>query len=154
MTTVADLIRAPHHTAVCVEDFEAARDFYTGMLGFRLEGEMDQRKEPALGTVVGLPGACIRWAMLALGSHRIELFKYHAPAGEHRPRRQCDGGYTHIAFEVTDVDAAYARLTGAGYRTTAPPQVLRGGRTKVIYVLAPENCVTELLEFPPGPYED
>jgi hypothetical protein len=52
-----------------------------------------------------------------------------------------------MAFEVTDVDAAYGRLTEAGYRTTCPSQKLRGGRSKVIYVLAPEHNAVELIEF-------
>lgn len=146
--SVSDLVRRAHHTALCVEDFAAARDFFVDILGFTVEGEMDQRQEPGLAAVVALPGAVIRWGMLMRDHYRIELFKYYQPAGRKDPVRQCDLGYTHMAFEVTDVEAAYARLTGAGYRTTCPPQKLRGGRTKVIYLLAPENNVVELIEFP------
>lgn len=144
---VDDLIVRAHHAAVCVQDFERSRDFYVAMLGFRVEDEMDQRGEPALGQVVGLPGAVIRWGMLERDGFRLELFKYYTPEGQRVPGRQCDAGYTHVAFEVRDVDAAYARLTAAGHRTTASPQVLRGGRTKVIYVLAPEGSVVELIQF-------
>jgi glyoxylase I family protein len=145
--SVDDLITRAHHAAVCVQDFVAARDFYVDVLGFRVEGEMDRRDEPALGTVVGLPGAVVRWAVLARDSFRLELFKYYAPAGRTEANRQCDAGYTHVAFEVRDVDETYRRLTVAGHRTTAPPQILRGGRTKVIYLLAPEDSVVELIEF-------
>lgn len=150
---LGDLVRCPHHTAICVDDFAHARDFYVNVLGFAVEGEIDRRDEPDLGRVVGLPGAVIRWAMLVLGEYRVELFKYYQPAGRQEIGRQCDRGYTHMAFQVSDVDAAYERVTEAGYRTIAPPLRLRGGRSKVIYVLAPEGNVTELLEFPPGPYE-
>lgn len=145
--SVDDLITRAHHAAVCVTDFDAARDFYVQVLGFRVEGEMDQRAEPALGTVVGLPGAVVRWGMLVREAFRLELFKYYTPEGCPTPNRQCDAGYTHVAFEVRDVDEAYRRLTDAGYATTAPPQVLRGGRTKVIYLLAPEGSIVELIEF-------
>lgn len=151
---IAGLITATHHTAVCVDDFEAARDFYVDVLGFTVSGEMERRAEPALGEVVGLPGAVIRWALLSREDHRIELFKYLEPQGRKDIRTQCDCGYTHMAFEVSDVDTAYAKLTAAGYRTYSPPMRLRGGRTKVVYVLAPEGNVTELMEFPPGPYDD
>ena len=48
---------------------------------------------------------------------------------------------------ITDVDEAYRRLRAAGYATTAAPQSLRGGATRVLYVLAPEGNVTELIEF-------
>lgn len=146
-TSVDDLITRAHHAAVCVRDFDAARDFYVGTLGFRVEAEIDRRDEPALGTVVGLPGAVVRWGMLARGAFRLELFKFYTPDGRAAPARQCDAGYTHVAFEVSDVDEAYRRLTEAGHATTAPPQSLRGGRTRVIYLLAPEGSVVELVEF-------
>ncbi len=146
--SVADAVRHVHHTALCVTDFERARDFYVDFLGFELEGEMDQRNEPELGTVVGLDGAMIRWALLRLGTHRIELFKYHQPQGKSDARRQCDFGFTHLAFEVGDVDAVYARTQEAGYEAISPPQVMRGGRTKAFYLLEPEGAVTEFIEFP------
>lgn len=151
--SVTDLIKRPHHTALCVEDFAAARDFFVDILGFTLEGEIDHRQEPELAKVVALPSPVIRWGMLVRDHYRIELFKYYEPAGSKDAVRQCDLGYTHVAFEVTDVDAAYARLTEAGYRTTCPPQKLRGGRTKVIYVLAPERNVVELIEFLTSPVQ-
>ena len=37
------LVVRPHHTALCVDDFDAARDFFTGLVGMQVEGEMDQR---------------------------------------------------------------------------------------------------------------
>ncbi len=151
--SVADLIKRPHHTALCVGDFAAARDFFIDILGFTVEGEIDHRQEPGLAEVVALPGAVVRWGMLVRDHYRIELFKYYEPAGKKDAVRQCDLGYTHMAFEVTDVDAAYARLTEAGYRTTCPPQTLRGGRSKVIYVLAPERNVLELVESPVPPVQ-
>lgn len=147
MPGLSQFIRRTHHTALCVRDFEAARDFYIQVLGFQLEGEMDHRGEPGLGTVLGLPGAVIRWAMLARDDHRMELFKFHEPAGREEIGRQCDLGYMHMAFEVDDVDAAYEAVQALGLPTTSPPQILRGGRTKVLYILAPEGNVTELLEF-------
>lgn len=148
-----DLIKAPHHTAICVDDFDKTRAFYTDILGFVIEGEMDNRSEPGLNRVVGLADVVIRWAMLKKNAYRVELFKYYHPVGAKTIRRQCDSGYTHMAFEVSDVEEAYRRIVAAGYKTTCPPQRLRGGRTKVIYVLAPEGNATELIEFPPGPYD-
>lgn len=136
-----------HHTAICVNDFERARNFYTDFLGFELEGEMDHRREPALGEVVGLPGAEVRWAMLRRGSYRVELFKYYAPEGDQRARRQCDFGYSHMAFEVEDVESVYRQVTQAGYQTVSPPKVMRNGRTKVFYTAEPEGAITEFIQF-------
>lgn len=142
-----DKLLATHHTAICVNDFEHARDFYVGFLGFELEGEMDHREEPTLGEVVGLPGAMIRWAMLCHGQHRVELFKYYRPQGETKPREQCDFGYNHMAFQVADVDDVYAQVIRAGYNTTSEPKVMRNGHTKVFYLQEPEGAVTEFVQF-------
>ncbi|MBS0304464.1 MAG: VOC family protein [Proteobacteria bacterium] len=141
------LVVRPHHTALCVDDFDAARDFFTGLVGMQVEGEMDQRSEPALGVVVGLPGAVIRWAMLVLDGYRLELFKYYRPEGRRLDARQCDRGLTHIAFEVYDADAAYARLGAAGVATVSPPQDLRGGRTRPFYAIGPEGITVEFIQF-------
>ena len=144
--SVRDLVIQAHHTAVSVEDFEAARDFFTEIVGMHLEGEMDHRDESNLGVVVGLPGAVIRWALLEMSGYRIELFKYYTPVGMRRPLRQCDIGLTHLCFQVSDSDEAYRRLTAAGHRTISAPQSLRGGRTKPFYLIGPEDIVVEFLE--------
>ena len=142
-----DSLLTIHHTAVCVTDFERAKSFYLDFLGFELEGEMDHRDEAALGEVVGLPGAVIRWAMLRHGSHRVELFKYYTPQGATRARPQCDLGYSHMAFVVDDVDAVYEQVCRAGYAVVSPPRVLRGGRSKAFYVREPEEAITEFVQF-------
>lgn len=140
------VIRA-HHTAVCVDDFEAARRFFTDVIGMRVEGEMDQRGEPALGVVVGLPGAVIRWAMLEFFGYRVELFKYYTPEGRANPIRQCDRGFTHIAFQVTDTDEVCRRVRAAGIETFSDPQDLRGGVTRPMYVRGPEGIAVEFIQF-------
>lgn len=137
----------PHHTAVCVTDFERAKRFYVDFLGFTLEDEMDHRDEAGLGVVTGLPGAVIRWAMLAHGHHRIELFKYYSPEGNSQPPQQCDLGYSHFAFLVEDVDAVYEQVKQAGYATVSEPQTLRGGRARVFYCAEPEGAITEFAQF-------
>lgn len=136
-----------HHTAVSVGDFERAKKFYIEFLGFELEGEMDHRNEAALSEVVGLPNATIRWAMLRLGHYRVELFKYYTPQGDMQPRRQCDLGYNHMAFEVADVDDVYQQAVQAGYQCVSAPKSLRQGRTRVFYLAEPEGAITEFIQF-------
>lgn len=142
------LVLRPHHTALCVDDFDAARAFFTDLIGMQVEGEMDQRGEPGLGVVVGLPGARIRWAMLELQGYRIELFKYYNPAdGRRAGLRQCDRGLTHIAFQVNNADEAYTRLRAAGIETYSAPQDLRGGRSRPFYAVGPEGIAVEFIEL-------
>lgn len=146
---IADLVMQPHHTALVVEDFETARAFFTDVIGMTLEGEMDERGEENLGRVVGLPGACVRWALLRLGGYRLELFKYLRPQGERVAIRQCDTGFTHIAFQVSDAEAAVARLRALGWQTVSDPLPLRNGAAVAVYVAGPEGAIVELLELRP-----
>lgn len=141
------LVLRPHHTAVSVEDFDAALAFFRDVIGMRVEKQADRRSEEALGVIVGLPGAVIRWAMLEHNDYRFELFKYLEPQGRKIEFRQCDHTITHVAFQVTDTDEVCRRVRAAGYRTYSDPQNLRGGATRPMYVEGPEGVVVEFLEI-------
>lgn len=145
--SVADLVEHVHHTAICAQDFDAMRDFFVDFLGFEVEGEKTERSEPELALVTGLPGARLRWALLRLGSHRIELFHFYSHDGRSSPAAQCDTGFTHLAFEVRDVDETHARAVSAGFAPLSPPQVMRGGVCRVFYLRGPEDIVVEFMEF-------
>ena len=142
-----DQVLRPHHTALCVEDFDAAQAFFRDVVGMRVENEADHRDEAALGTVVGLPGAVVRWAMLERAGYRLELFKYYRPEGRTVNIRQSDRGLTHIAFEVRDADEVYRRVIAAGHEAFSAPQDLRGGATRPFYLHGPEGVVVEFIEL-------
>ena len=144
---MSDMIEGLHHTAVCVTDFQVAKRFYTDVLGFEIENEMLGRDEAALGRVVGLPGAVVDWAMLRRPEQRLELFTYRRPEGKREPGRQCDVGYTHIAMQVKSAERAYELAVAQGYKTLSEPQALRGGRTRVFYLLGPDSVIVEFIEF-------
>ena len=141
------LVLKPHHTAVSVEDFDTALAFFRDVVGMRVEKQADRRSEEALGVIVGLPGAVIRWAMLEHSGYRFELFKYLEPQGRKIEFRQCDHTITHVAFQVTNTDEVCRRVRAAGYRTYSDPQDLRGGATRPMYVEGPEGVVVEFLEI-------
>jgi hypothetical protein len=48
---------------------------------------------------------------------------------------------------VSDVDDAYPRVIALDLCTACLPKVLRGGVTKVIYLIGPEDNVIELIEL-------
>lgn len=154
MTTnnsVADLVVRTHHTAFSCRDYAAARRFFVDILGFKVVGEMVDRSGDGLDVVVGMPGARCSWAMLELGGHHIELFKWHSPAdGRELGLRQNDIGYTHICMQVRDIDEVHRRLTAAGYQPLSQPGNMRGGRAKPFYAKGPEGCIVEFCEYPQG----
>lgn len=145
--SVSDLVKSVHHTAVCVQDFDAMKAFLVEFLGFETEGETASRSEPELGVVVGLPGAHIRWGLYRCSTHRVELFQYFEPVGKSDPPAQCDTGFTHLAVEVSDIRAVHDRCIAAGYRPFSTPQSMRGGVSHVFYLEGPEGIVVEFMQF-------
>lgn len=145
--SVSDLVKRVHHTAICVQDFDAMRRFLVDFLGFEVDGEAAERRDAELSLVTGLPNVSLRWGLYRCGSHRVELFHYFSPAGTSRPPAQCDTGFTHLAFEVSDVHEAHHRATVAGYRPNSAPQTMRGGVSQVFYLPGPEGLVVEFMQF-------
>lgn len=145
--SVSELVKKVHHTALCVRDFDAMRAFLVDFIGFQVDAERRERTETELSVVTGQENVRIRWAMLQLGAYRIELFHYFNPTGKTDPPAQCDTGFTHLAFAVSDVHEAYARSVAAGYDPISAPQTMRGGVSQVFYLRGPENVVVEFMQF-------
>jgi catechol 2,3-dioxygenase-like lactoylglutathione lyase family enzyme len=91
------------HVGIAVSDWRASRDWYTNILGMKLEFEV-----PA-GGAAGLGVAALQ------DDAGLTLFVEQLPAGV----RPC--GCTHT-FQVDDVDALYAKLSAAGVSFLKAPQ--------------------------------
>lgn len=85
--------RSTHHIALFTSRFEALREFYTTVLGF-----------PVVGAIRGH-----EIVFVDCGSTAIELVGYAEGAVP-----SSHAGWTHLALEVDDIDAAYAELAAAG----------------------------------------
>ena len=90
-----------HHIALATRNFDRLRDFYTCTLGL-----------PILG---GFPGE--RIIFLGAGTVAIELIEEGATSRQADPT-----GWSHLALEVTDLDAAHATLTARGVPCHIPPE--------------------------------
>ena len=89
-----------HHVAIIASDYARSKDFYTRILGFEIirETYREERQSYKLD--------------LRVGHAQIELFSFPNPPP--RPSRPEARGLRHLAFAVTDLDAARTRLLGAG----------------------------------------
>jgi glyoxylase I family protein len=89
-----------HHVAIIASDYDASKRFYTEVLGLTLIAEHYRAERQS-------------WkGDLASGPIQIELFSFpDAPPRVSRPEAQ---GLRHLAFEVSDLDAAVARIAGHG----------------------------------------
>jgi catechol 2,3-dioxygenase-like lactoylglutathione lyase family enzyme len=90
-----------HHIALATRNFDRLRDFYAETLGL-----------PILGC---FPGE--RILFLDAGSTALELIEEGTP-----DRSTGLIGWSHLALEVADLDAAHAALTARGIPFHIPPE--------------------------------
>jgi catechol 2,3-dioxygenase-like lactoylglutathione lyase family enzyme len=98
------VIRA-HHVAISTTQFERLRAFYVETLG--------------LAVVGGFPDQQI--VFLDAGGIIVELVGERG-AGQTSPAGFERRGWQHLAWEVADVDAAYADLVAHGVAGHSPPE--------------------------------
>jgi len=100
------------HVALAAKDSRALAEWYCSVLGMRILFQND--KEPPTYLVGGTMGAVLE----------IMPDNGTAPA-KHQP---LDPGIRHIAFRVTDFEAAHAGLQGKVLGLTAPAPAAGGGQ--------------------------
>lgn len=122
-------IRGLHHLGVSVPDLEAAKAFYVDTLGFELVDEDRLENSDLLDGVTGLRHVSCQMMLLRLGNLHMEVFQFHSPqpVGERTGRPVNEYGYTHLAFEVSDVQQAYEQLKEAGVAWNFPPVEIAPG---------------------------
>jgi catechol 2,3-dioxygenase-like lactoylglutathione lyase family enzyme len=110
-------IQRMDNVLIVVEDFEAAKAFFTE-LGMELEGETTV-EGPFVDQTVGLDDVRADIAMLRTpdGHGRVELTRFHRPPAvraepENAPANAL--GIRRIMFAVDDIDDVVARLRGHG----------------------------------------
>jgi catechol 2,3-dioxygenase-like lactoylglutathione lyase family enzyme/glycerol uptake facilitator-like aquaporin len=141
-----------------VSDLDRSVDFYSRVLGFEKEREVEVAGTP-YEHLQGLFGLRMRVAWLRLGEERIELTEYLAPStGRPIPpeSRSQDHWFQHIAIVVSDMDAAYRRLREHRVRhASSGPQRLpdwnpAAGGIEAFYFKDPDGHVLEVIAFPAG----
>ncbi|MFZ0426009.1 MAG: VOC family protein [Xanthobacteraceae bacterium] len=138
-------------TMVCSEPDRLA-DFYEAALGFERTGEASITG-PAFAALMAIPGATARVITLRLGGQEVELTAIHPP-GLSYPHGVCGRSplFQHFAIVVSDMAAAYRRLSAAGGCTaisTGGPQLLpvsSGGVTAYKF-RDPQGHPLELIAF-------
>jgi predicted enzyme related to lactoylglutathione lyase len=142
------------HRGMCVTDFEKSLRFYRDGLGFGA-AEHFALDDPALDTVMEVPGAVVRAQMVRNDADvAFELLQFVKPSAfgprERRPNNQY--GLTHLAFYVDDIDKAATRIRNAGgavhphTRATFPE-----GKTTMMYCTDPDGVRIELMYNPDIP---
>ena len=94
-------ITGTHHVALCTPNFEQICRFYIDTLGLRQVGSFSGRNI----------------IFVDAGPMTIEIIERNEPMDSARQ------GWVHFAFEVADIDAAYAELTGKGIKFHIEPKL-------------------------------
>jgi diaminopimelate decarboxylase len=146
-----DVARAVDHISVTCTSIDRSLTFYRDGLGLAVL-ERGIETDDRIAEVIGLSGARVRFADLALGDDRlIELLEYEQPVGRALRPNPNDRGAGHVALVVDDVDAALRRLSHHGFPSRSPSVLLddHDGRWKdarIVYVDDPDGFVIELIQ--------
>jgi len=123
------------HVAITVADMQKALDFYVGVLGFPLLGELDFQDERGF-----------RIAYLQFGNAFLELFAFDAPTIPYTWNPdETVLGLKHIGLLVDDVDAVLAQLNAHNVRVIYPPNDAHGG-VRTCFFADPDGNALELID--------
>ena len=140
-----------NHTSFTVSDLDRTCGFFVNTLGFEVVSRAP--RDPALiREITGVADADIEVAYVQGPGHRLELIQYLAPTVRKRIEAQpCDTGFAHLAFDVTDVDAAIAASQVYGFRPINSPTPIDKGPnsgSRVVYLRDPDGVTIEYIEKP------
>lgn len=112
-----------HHTAIAVVDLDLTLDEYARKYNVR----------PS--SVETIEDQGVREAMIALGGSHIQLLEpLNADTSVGRFLNRHGEGLHHIAFSVTDIDAAMSHLRDQGVRLVDDEPRIGGGGHRIVFV--------------------
>jgi len=122
-----------HHVAMKVKDFDASVEFYTTVMGFKPTMSWGEGDGRAVMLDSG-DGSC------------VELFA----GGSAEPRPE--GAWIHLAFNSSDVDAAFERIRHAGVKVILVPTSIdlpsNPSRTvRIAFFAGPDGETVELFSI-------
>ncbi|MFZ5970036.1 MAG: VOC family protein [Bacteroidota bacterium] len=126
------MLSAIHHIAIICSDYERSKKFYTETLGLTILAEHYRAGRQSFKLD------------LALNNHYvIELFSFPNPPA--RPSRPEAAGLRHLAFAVTNLNAAVAELFNKGVKTE-PIRVDEFTGKRFTFFADPDGLPLELYE--------
>jgi len=137
-----------------VSDIGRAIAFYRDALDFSVIGKTTHDGD-AWSALMGIASLSSQAVTMHLGGERIELLTFDPPGCGYPPTDDAaDCRFQHIAIVVSDIDKAYAKLSGyaSGPISQAGPQSLppSSGSATAYKFRDPDGHPVELIQFPPG----
>jgi catechol 2,3-dioxygenase-like lactoylglutathione lyase family enzyme len=144
------------HVGITVPDINQAIEWYEDILGAVAPLTFGPFEGAFLEGAVGVvPGTKIdQITMLRIGhSANIELFQYESPGQRHDAPRNSDWSGHHVAFYVTDIEAAVEYMDSRGVDRLFGPFTLTGGPAtgqSINYFRTPWGGFIEFISYPDG----
>lgn len=139
------------HTNIVSKDWKKLAQFYIDVFGCRIKPPERKLSGQWLDDATGLTNAKLEGAHLLLPGHgdnppTLEIFTY-ADMEEGDTIMANRVGFTHIAFEVEDVDEIFEKAlkNGATILGTVTEKEVPGvGQLKLVYFRDPEGNIVEI----------
>ena len=111
------------HAALVSPDLDRLVEFYSLLLDAKPNRRTDRAFGPRFDEVAGYDNVMIRAAWFDIGNMILEMWQFVNPVTPEpqRPSPIEDVGYNKVAFEVSDLQKEYERLTALGVRFLSWP---------------------------------
>lgn len=126
-------LKGIHHIAIIASDYEKSKRFYTEILGFKIDREVNREERQSFKLDLSLNG-----------DYCIELFSFPEPPK--RPSRPEATGLRHLAFKVANVEEAIEQLV----KNDVHPEPIRIDQLtgkKFTFFADPDDLPIELYEI-------
>ena len=140
---------ATNHTSFTVSDIDRSLAFFRDALGFEVTSK-GPRSPSLIQAITGVEGAEVLIAYVRGPGHSIELIEYIKPETRSSVRPQpCDTGFSHIAYDVDDIDAAIKAARDHSVEPIGPVVAIDQGPnrgSRVAYLQDPDGITIEFIE--------
>jgi catechol 2,3-dioxygenase-like lactoylglutathione lyase family enzyme len=140
---------ATNHTSFTVSDLDRSLAFFRDALGFEVSSK-GPRSPSLIQAITGVEGAEVLIAYVRGPGHSIELIQYIKPETRSSVRPQpCDTGFSHIAYDVDDIDAAIQAARDHSVEPIGPVVAIDQGPnrgSRVAYLRDPDGITIEFIE--------
>jgi lactoylglutathione lyase len=147
---VTAMIESVEHFSFTVSNLDNSLHFFHDLLHLDATPPIIAESE-GVREVVGMTDAILKISLVLLpDGKKIELIEYLQPKGTVCDLATCNIGVAHIAFNVSNIEKMYNKLTAAGVEFVSAPVWAPGndGKEKwaVCYLRGPDGITIELIE--------
>lgn len=134
---------------VSVADLDKERAFYSGILGFDIQGAADFRSDKAVLDLIGLRKGRLRLSAASIpGTQaRVEFYEFKDVSGSPVRLRIQDPGAPQLQLRVRELDPLIQRVKEAGYSfVSVGAKPIQRAFGRFVFALDPNGVLVEFVE--------